>query len=399
MVNYDNKLFFEFFKYDRPLKIDKPVCMLYTKGGSVPHLTQETLGYLNKHLLKKTTMYSFAVKSVIDFEDTFKAFDGDCAELFSLSHSCITCLTVQDAIEEVKKGYNTTKTVGVFAIGGKKNLTPNTYMSLVKSVRPDIYECLSDGDVCVADKRKRTIKAVTRSLQFLKDSLSIHAGSERLQKKAKMLCVISGAYNMEQLNKYLEEMKVLTEKHSNLIWGYRVDCLPVDFNELAKQTLQCVCEQVTDGKPLYVAGVGNPLSVIDYMYAGVSVFDSSYVTALANKNLAFAYKIPKLDGCGDNEKMTEGDSDSTPVKFQETIDLSDAQSYDKAFGPLVEGCECYTCVNHSCSYINHLILVNEMLAPILLTIHNLHHHLTFFKVLKEALHSGVELETIKAKLN
>lgn len=34
--------------------------------------------------------------------------------------------------------------------------------------------------------------------------------------------------------------------------------------------------------------------------------------------------------------------------------------------PIVEGCSCYTCQNHTRAYINHLLNVHEMLAQILL---------------------------------
>ena len=39
-------------------------------------------------------------------------------------------------------------------------------------------------------------------------------------------------------------------------------------------------------------------------------------------------------------------------------------------GPLLEGCECYTCQNYTRSYIFHLFDVKEMNANILLAIHN-----------------------------
>lgn len=45
--------------------------------------------------------------------------------------------------------------------------------------------------------------------------------------------------------------------------------------------------------------------------------------------------------------------------------------------PLLPGCSCFTCKRHSRSYIYHLVMTKELLAEILLFIHNLHHMLGF----------------------
>ena len=41
------------------------------------------------------------------------------------------------------------------------------------------------------------------------------------------------------------------------------------------------------------------------------------------------------------------------------------------FGPLVEGCDCYTCQNHSRAYIRHIFRQGEASAKTLLSLHNL----------------------------
>jgi queuine tRNA-ribosyltransferase len=41
--------------------------------------------------------------------------------------------------------------------------------------------------------------------------------------------------------------------------------------------------------------------------------------------------------------------------------------------PLVEGCACTTCRNHSRAYLYHLVCANELLSEMLLFVHNLHH--------------------------
>jgi len=54
----------------------------------------------------------------------------------------------------------------------------------------------------------------------------------------------------------------------------------------------------------------------------------------------------------------------------ETEALKPANERVNPDGPLVEGCECYTCQNYTRSYIYHLFDVKEMNGNILVAIHN-----------------------------
>ncbi|KAG4400103.1 hypothetical protein AAZX31_08G356700 [Glycine max] len=56
--------------------------------------------------------------------------------------------------------------------------------------------------------------------------------------------------------------------------------------------------------------------------------------------------------------------------------------------PILGNCTCYKCQSHTKAYINHLFNVHEMLARILLEIHNTHHYLAFFLVIREAIKDG-----------
>ena len=49
------------------------------------------------------------------------------------------------------------------------------------------------------------------------------------------------------------------------------------------------------------------------------------------------------------------------------------------WGPLEEGCQCYTCKNYSRAYIRHLYKAEEILALRLVTYHNLYFLLEFMR--------------------
>ena len=47
-----------------------------------------------------------------------------------------------------------------------------------------------------------------------------------------------------------------------------------------------------------------------------------------------------------------------------------AASHRRAFAPIEEGCDCYTCAHYTKAYLHHLFKAKEMLASTLATIHN-----------------------------
>lgn len=61
--------------------------------------------------------------------------------------------------------------------------------------------------------------------------------------------------------------------------------------------------------------------------------------------------------------------------------------YQEDFDPLVRGCSCYCCKNHTRAYIHHLLVTNELLAGVLLMMHNFEHYFGFFHSIREALRS------------
>ena len=48
----------------------------------------------------------------------------------------------------------------------------------------------------------------------------------------------------------------------------------------------------------------------------------------------------------------------------------DQRRVQRDFGPLDDGCDCYTCANYTRAYVHHLFRAKEMLSATLTTIHN-----------------------------
>ncbi|KAK9843378.1 hypothetical protein WJX84_005133 [Apatococcus fuscideae] len=60
--------------------------------------------------------------------------------------------------------------------------------------------------------------------------------------------------------------------------------------------------------------------------------------------------------------------------------------------PLVPGCSCYACRRHSRAYLHHLLQTQEMLAQVLLELHNTHQALHLFSAIQRAVRQGCLVE-------
>lgn len=113
-----------------------------------------------------------------------------------------------------------------------------------------------------------------------------------------------------------------------------------------------------ENKPRYLMGVGTPEDLLDGIKAGVDMFDCVLPTRNARHGSFFTWN---------------GKSNIKNKKYED----------DHA--PLVEGCDCYACQNHSRAYIRHLWKCGENTASTLLSIHNIRFLLNFVHLCREAI--------------
>jgi queuine tRNA-ribosyltransferase len=106
-------------------------------------------------------------------------------------------------------------------------------------------------------------------------------------------------------------------------------------------------------KPRYLMGVGRPIDLLEAISRGVDLFDCVMPTRNGRNALAF--------------------TDSGQVRLRNQQHAMDREPLDPA-------CPCLAC-RHSRGYLRHLFQANEMLGPMLVSIHNL----TYYqKVVAEA---------------
>ena len=122
-------------------------------------------------------------------------------------------------------------------------------------------------------------------------------------------------------------------------------------------------------KPRYLMGVGHPEDLVAAIALGVDMFDCVYPTRTGR----FGYAL----------------SDRGRLNLNASAMRSD-------LGALDPDCDCYTCRNHSRAYLAHLLRAEEMLAPRLLSLHNLRYLHRLVEVARDAVRRGHYLDWARA---
>uniref|UniRef100_A0A3Q4AH81 Queuine tRNA-ribosyltransferase accessory subunit 2 n=1 Tax=Mola mola TaxID=94237 RepID=A0A3Q4AH81_MOLML len=151
--------------------MEVPGCLLYTHFGTVPHLTQDTLHTLSS--LPPVTQVTLAEHQEVleEFKDGFRKFAG--------LHDTVLYCSLHDPATPCPTGYTTNKTVSVWGSGGRMELTVAKFMALQKTVQPDWYHSMSDGETWQSNtSRKRVRKSVDRTLAHLDECLLEHQKSQ-----------------------------------------------------------------------------------------------------------------------------------------------------------------------------------------------------------------------------
>ena len=127
------------------------------------------------------------------------------------------------------------------------------------------------------------------------------------------------------------------------------------------KVLEFTIPNITADKPRYLMGVGKPIDIVASVKKGVDMFDCVLPTRSGRNGQAF------INGG--------------------TINIKNSQ-YILDNSPLDSKCNCYTCVNYSRAYLNHLIRSKEILGAVLMTWHNITYYQDLMKKLRNHIKNG-----------
>ncbi|KAJ1941551.1 hypothetical protein EC988_006727, partial [Linderina pennispora] len=340
------------------ISIATPGFLKYTRRGLQPHMVREV----------EREVTALPAASRVQLEDflerDFPAVGKYSEGLHRFVHMDRSELLLLDALDPTvtrRTAKATNKFLGVDSEGGTKRVTPEMFVKLVNQLKPDVYVALADyveEPEPSATKGKRIAKSVERSGRWLDECVREITGSA-------LFAPVMGSLSTELRDRFAAKLATVGG-----ISGYAFNetCLAVPFDEklaLVRHSLATL----EPAKPRYMVGVSSPDQVLQAIRLGIDVFDSSYPYAVTEQGFASTY-VFGADSAGGSH-----------------VDLWQQSMFDD-FGPLVDGCTCFACRSHHRAYVHHLLMTKEMLATVLLQIHNMHCYNRFFEAVRQSLASG-----------
>ena len=206
-----------------------------------------------------------------------------------------------------------------------------------------------EGKPVGADVVQRSMEL---SLRWAERSKRAHEGND-----AALFGIVQGGVHRDLRTRSADGLKAIGFD------GYAIGGLAVGETEAERNAmLDHTAPQLPTDRPRYLMGVGRPEDLVEAVARGIDMFDCVMPTRNARNGHYFT---------------------STG-----TVRIRNAR-YEHDLRPIEEGCGCHTCRHgYTRAYLRHLDRCNEMLAPILGTLHNLWHYERLMADMRAAIERG-----------
>ncbi len=234
--------------------------------------------------------------------------------------------------------------------GAAHFLTPELAMELQSAFGSDIAMCL---DVCPAlpTSGAELEGAVDRTVRWAERCLRSWKGPGAL------FGILQGG-SREDLRSRCAEALVAMDFPGYAIGGVAVGESKAEIGAATGIS----CRLLPRDKPRYLMGVGTPADLLRAVRLGVDMFDCVLPTRNGRMGHAF----------------TSGGS----------VTIKHAR-FTEDFTPLDPDCACPVCRRHSRAYLRHLFVLNDLSAPVLISMHNVFFYLDWMRRIQEAIAGGV----------
>lgn len=244
--------------------------------------------------------------------------------------------------------------------GAKCFIGPKESMQIQMNLGSDIIMAFDECPPYPCSE-KELESAMDRTYRWLKICKEVMTRKESL-----LFGIVQGGLSLKHRLQSLEQVTSVD------LPGYALGGFSVgEPMEMMYSLLPQVAPQMPENKPRYLMGVGKPVDILHSINAGIDMFDCVMPTRVARNGKAFTH--------------------NGEISIKQQV-------YKEDSGPLDAQCSCYTCQNHSRSYLRHLYLSGEILSARLMTLHNLHFYLELVKECREALLQGRWESYYKSKL-
>ncbi|NLX70160.1 MAG: tRNA guanosine(34) transglycosylase Tgt [Clostridiales bacterium] len=231
--------------------------------------------------------------------------------------------------------------------GSKHFISPEKAIEIQNALGADIIMAF---DECVPYpcEYERAKKAVERTTQWAKRCKDAHKREEQA-----LFGIIQGSLYKDLREKSAQQIIELDFP------GYAIGGLSVgEPKPLMYDMLEHTVPFMPKEKPRYLMGVGSPDCLIEGVIRGVDMFDCVLPTRVARNGLAMTSR--------------------GKVMLRNAV-------YQNDFDPLDPECDCYTCSNFSRAYLRHLVKAGEILASMLITLHNIRFLIKLMEDIRQAI--------------
>jgi queuine tRNA-ribosyltransferase len=236
--------------------------------------------------------------------------------------------------------------------GSTHRFTPELAIAVQEALGPDIAVAFDQPVPPHASTRAEVEDAAERTNRWAERCLRAHTRSDQA-----LFGIIQGGLEGDLRAEATRRIAALPFD-GLCIGGLAGDETPAQRGE----TLDAVIGLLTvDPRVRYLMGLGSPLDMLDAVHRGVDLFDSVLPARVARNGTLW---VPSGK-----------------------LNLRNAGFLDDP-APVLDGCRCRLCRNHSRAYLAHLFRANELLAYRLATCHNLTYCLDFMARIRLAIAAG-----------
>ena len=252
--------------------------------------------------------------------------------------------------------------VSIMTSVGFQFLSSAEYVRIAQQVQPDIV--IGMGDISFGAKPgiRKLDKMFTRTERWTKQLMQAVSAKSDTRPFPQVFAPILPV-TLEQQRWYLD---LLEEDLRTMLSGlaiYDVDALAGLPESLCSLPRLCLTQSSSPHQTLYEVSLGADLLTLPF------------VNEATDGGIAFGFVFPCRTASKDMQQLPLG-HDMWLTHHATSLE------------PLVDGCECHTCQKHHRAYIQHLLSAKEMLAWVLLQIHNLHVVSEFFEGIRRSVDGG-----------
>ena len=230
--------------------------------------------------------------------------------------------------------------------GDQIELSPERAIAIQEDLGSDVAMVLDDV-VALPNDRARVAEAMRRTTRWAGRCLAAAS-----REKQALFAIVQGGTDVALRT---ESARSLVEMDFDgyAIGGLSVGESPEEMMETVDDTVPCLPEDV----PRYLMGVGRPEDLLNAIARGIDMFDCVMPTRCGRHAVAF--------------------TDEGVLRLRN-------RCHRESVAPLESGCPCLAC-RHSRGYLRHLFQADEILGPVLVSIHNLSYYQRLLARAREAI--------------